>query len=631
MNPAHLPHAPSIRLLRSMLAVAVVIGAFFSSSAAQEPRWPSPIANEVVPYHTGGLTHGPMLGRPTNDQMRVWIRTAEPTAFRVLHGTSLPLDAESAAIAGETTEGADNTGFVDLARLRPNTRYFYAVEIDGQLPDLRADFSDPWPSFRTLPDRTSYADEANNPKGLFNICFSVGCCASQDPTRSGGHYASPPSFKTLLDRHGDEVMFHLMNGDTIYEEMRDGTLDGVRDNYKLYLSRGRSFANLLRRIPSLFLYDDHEIGWDIHGAGEVGLRDGRHLIRDIGLRAWSEYCGWADYASPRQTPIRFGEARLTKGSDLLVDEDADFRDLDSRQVSTIHLGPWTTGGQAPPRKRPHAGVYDLVEVVDQHRLRVRPAFKTDGTIDYSIGTHHWFDWKVGNCHYFALDSRGERSRPNGKDTRDPSRYVLGDEQLEWLTKGVASTDADFIFIISPDPWMVYHTGAHVGGSLTPKGDGYASFVHERDRLLDHFDQVDKPILIFTGDVHNSLAVQISDNVWEFMCGPMASTAHPRNTAGDPPLGGWWESQGRHVKVKWIAGFPNNMPYQRLRNTYYTVVQVNNIMTSGRPQGTGHQYTAYQHPQVVVRFHDGYTGNLHYAEAISPLDLVDRKDNTVTSK
>ena len=36
-------------------------------------------------------------------------------------------------------------------------------------------------------------------------------------------------------------------------------------------------------------------------------------------------------------------------------------------------------------------------------------------------------------------------------------------------------------------------------------------------------------------------------------------------------------------------------------------------------GPGYQYLAFDEPQVVVRFHDGYTGDLLYAEGISTLD------------
>ena len=62
------------------------------------------------------------------------------------------------------------------------------------------------------------------------------------------------------------------------------------------------------------------------------------------------------------------------------------------------------------------------------------------------------------------------------------------------------------------------------------------FLRQREVLLELFDSLSKPVLIFTGDVHNSFSIQISDNVWEFMCGPLNSAAHPIGTAGKPPFG-----------------------------------------------------------------------------------------------
>ena len=83
-----------------------------------------------------------------------------------------------------------------------------------------------------------------------------------------------------------------------------------------------------------------------------------------------------------------------------------------------------------------------------------------------------------------------------------------------------------------------------------------------------------------------------------------------------PLGGDWESQGRTVRLKWIGTFPDNVHYSRLRQPYFAVVQVNNVTPSPQPTGVGYQWVAFDAPQVVVRWHDGYTGRLVYAEGIS---------------
>jgi phosphodiesterase/alkaline phosphatase D-like protein len=623
---------------KRMLTIACVVVMASLCRARGDDRWPDPVAHHVMPYHTSGLTHGPMLGQPKTHSMRVWVRTDKPQSFRVVFDTRLPLSAaESPSVTGKTRSEADNTGFVQLEKLKPNTRYYYGIVTATGLIDTRMEFDRPWPSFRTLPDATSYVDELNNPQGEFNFSFSIGCCmrqkAPQDPEKFG-IYANPPSYGTLYRQQADHVSFHIVNGDFTYEEVLDGTRAGYAGNYKLYLERGRNMSNLFRYVPFMTMYDDHEVNSNLDGAGEVGLGNGNYLKRDPALDVWQDYAAWANDESPRRSRLRFGSARVEQGGNVLVDEQADFSQLKAEQVSTIHVGPYMQGDGRSVKDRggSNIGVYGLVEVLDQHRLRVRPAFKADGTVPYSIGTHHYFDRKIGNCHFFFLDTRGERSKFHGeKRAHDPDRFILGETQRKWFLDGVKQTDADFIMVISPDPWVIYHSGYHVRpeGGTGSKGDGFCGYVHEREQLIPELDNIEKPVLIFTGDVHNAVAVQMTDNVWEFMCGPMNSAGHPIGTAGLPPFGGWFDSEGRTVKVKWIAGFPDNVHYSRQRNTYYAVVQINNIMRAARPDGVGYQFVPYDEPQVIVQFYDGYSGRLVYAEGISTADA--KRDRTPAPK
>jgi hypothetical protein len=542
------------------------------------------------------------------------VRTNKPTEFRVICDTKVPLSAANEGVKGRTDADEDNTGVVDLTALEPNTRYYYGIVIDDQLVDTRMEPRGVFPSFRTLPDETSFRNESHNPKGLFNLQFSLGVGANQNPNTGGGHHVNPPAFATLFERHGPDLMFHIMNGDFIYEENRTAEIETYRANYRLYLSRGRTVSNFLRHVPALFTYDDHETWSDMEGPGEIGLKKGKWLRRDPSLIPWYEYAGWANFdASPRGT-IRFGQATVQKGGDVLADPDADFSTLRPEQVSTIHVN----------IKNKNAGVYQLVEILDKNRLKVRPAFRADETCRYSIGTHHYFDWKVGNCHFFVLDTRGERTRYIPEKAHDEDRFVLGEAQSRWLMRGMKQTDADFVFVVSSVAWTIYHTNFHVAKKpvkgRSPKEDGFPGFVAERERLLGFFDSIDKPVLIFTGDLHNSFAIQISDNVWEFMTAPMNSKCHPRATGGHHPFGGWFDSEGRNVKIKWVAGFPDDVHYSRLNSVFYTVVQVNNVFKSARPEGTGLRWVAYDSPQVVVQFYDGYTGKLVYAEGISKVDI-----------
>ena len=158
-----------------------------------------------------------------------------------------------------------------------------------------------------------------------------------------------------------------------------------------------------------------------------------------------------------------------------------------------------------------------------------------------------------------------------------------------------------------------------GESTQSKGDGYCGYVHERNELTKLLDAIEKPVLLLTGDVHHPVAAQITDNVWEFLISPVNSANHPIGTAGLPPLGGWFDSEGTRVKIKWLGGYPDNVHYLRQRNTVYGVIKVNNIIKAGRKEGPGYQFIAYDEPQVIVSFHDGYSGEMLYSEAISTLD------------
>lgn len=54
-----------------------------------------------------------------------------------------------------------------------------------------------------------------------------------------------------------------------------------------------------------------------------------------------------------------------------------------------------------------------------------------------------------------------------------------------------------------------------------------------------------------------------------------------------------------------------------------MISVNNIVKAGRPVESGYQFVAYDEPQVVVTFYDGYSGEMLYSEGISTLDAKER--------
>lgn len=596
------------------------------SGQCQDLTWPDPVANHVVPMQSTPVTHGPVLGDLTSNSVRVWLRAESEIDFDVLVAPHRPPFDQATAATGKTRGDRDFTGFVEVTGLQPNAVYAYAIRVGGEIIDSRGDFGDPWPTFRTLPDQTSYRHEFN-PQGRFNFSFSIGACQRQrSPQETYGIYPSPPAFDTLWKKHRQQIAFHIVNGDYTYEETLDGAASGIENNYKLYLNRGRSLNRLLKHVPMMTMYNDHEVTDNIDGSGEVGLGDGNYLVRDPALRVWQYYADWANGSHSHRAPIRLGKGSVQAGSDVLHDPEADFLTLDLEQISTLHIGPFYKGANKPKateRGGRNVGVYRVDQVIDATHLRIEPAAKQTREVDYSIGTHHYFDRVVGNCHFLFIDTRGERTEFKGvARSHDPDRHVLGAAQKTWFLETVRNTPANFIFVISPDPWFIYHSAYHMRGESTQsKGDGYCGYVHEREELTEALDQIPKPVLLLTGDVHHPIAAQITDNVWEFLISPVNSANHPIGTAGLPPLGGWFDSEGRTIKIKWLGGYPDNVHYLRQRHTVYGLISVNNVVKAGRKSGPGYQFIAYDAPQVVVSFHDGYTGRLLYSEGISTLDAM----------
>src|ERR1051325_6716017 len=69
------------------------------------------------------ITHGPILGHVTMNEIHVWGRTARPGEFRVRYGTSLDqMNQLSEGI--QTSYDHDNAAWAKIAGLKPDTKYY---------------------------------------------------------------------------------------------------------------------------------------------------------------------------------------------------------------------------------------------------------------------------------------------------------------------------------------------------------------------------------------------------------------------------------------------------------------------------------------------------------------------------
>lgn len=588
------------------------------------------------------ITHGPILGRVSSDGIGVWARTLQPGPFTVLYGTS-PDQLDQVAGPVTTMLEHDNTGWIHVTGLQPDTKYWYEVK-----NPFSTGRSGRGGSFRTLPDAAAMTDPELNPRGLFNFSFEFACGNNQNPRHGLG--PALPTFTTMLREIEDDVHFAILNGDWLYEVRRDysperwaaqqnvaaaavpdvlriaPTLAGVWENYKFFLDQGDPLAQWHREVPSFFTYDDHECLNDIWGTGSTGLRDRRAVFRDIGVQAWYDYLGWSNPV-PFESPVRFGRATFTAGSDVLVDAAADFTRIKLADHNNLHVH-WGTANAGVNDNAldeindgvPNAGVYRIVKVLDVHRLQIEPAAKADGENSYSIGRRSYFHLRVSNCDFFVLDTRGQREL---HDTRDPNKDVsiLGREQFAWLLDGLSKSDADFVFIVSSVNFMIPHIGGEaIRGGGANKDEAWTVFLRERERLIEALDARPQPAFILTGDLHNSFAIQITDNVYEFASGPHNSNNHFSQDEGDRPANGPYQYGPRPIDILWSTHFRPDISRGSLLHPTYCVVQINNVFNNplvfGQPAGNSpERWMAYPRPQAIFSHYDGRTGKLRYAHSV----------------
>ncbi|MGF1581398.1 MAG: alkaline phosphatase D family protein [Gemmataceae bacterium] len=566
--------------------------------------------------------------------MGIWARTSRPGGFRVRYGVKAKnLNQISPSVA--TTLVHDNTGYVVLKDLKSDTKYHYEVVPAGQPKGIRG-------TFRTWPDAKKFRDKELNPKGLFNFRFEFACGNNQ-----GTHSLGPklPAFKTMLKKIKDKVHFAILNGDWLYEDSREfsvkqwhkqvgitpkqtpelvklaPTITGVWQNYKTYLERGKPLSLWHRHVPSYYTLDDHEILNDVEGCGQTGFRARRTVFRDIGLQAWHDYIAWSNPTRFKQT-AHFGKAKLKAGSDVLVDTNSDFTKLNLREMANLHIH-WGTPdagvNDAELDKKndgnPNSGVYAIVKVIDKNRLQIKPPLRKNGEAVYSIGRRNYYRVRVSNCDFYFLDTRTHRQKHDIKNPRKKGLTLLGKQQREWLMDNMAKSDADFFFVVSSVNFVIPHVGA--GGmafAAADKDDAWTVFLDERETLLNFWDKMKTPVFVLTGDLHNSFAIRITDNVWEFASGPHNSRNHPASAEGNRPATGKFNSRGRKCDVRWSTYFRNDTPYQLRHQPIYCVVQVNNVLNNPIIKGKD-RWVAFPHPQVVFQYYNGFNGELMYAEAV----------------
>jgi phosphodiesterase/alkaline phosphatase D-like protein len=578
------------------------------------------------------ITHGPVLGRPGNRSMGVWARTNVPASFRVKYGLD-PDKLEMVSDPVVTTLEQDNTGWIRIEGLNPGTVYYYSIftDDDGGRDELSG-------SFRTLPEASDYIDSSANPQGLFNFKFEFACGNREEPEKI-------PVYHTMVDRLRDDLDFAILNGDWLYEMKRGYTIEewikqvqqspaeipnfvktvphivGAWENYKVYYDLCEPLRVWHRNVPSYYTFDDHEILDDSRGAGSIGHRTRIAVYRDIGVQAWYDYLGWSNPVVFDQD-ILFGMADFTKNSDVLIDKNADYSRINLDEATNLHVH-WGDDYAWRHLKRydgkggvPNAGVYEIKKKLDSHRLKIYPPVKETAKNAYSIGRLSYFNWSLSNCEFFFLDTRSHRQMPVTAEPDKPGQTILGSQQKAWLKKKMSESKADFLFVVSSVNLLIPHI-VDAGGKGGPddwpgkQEDSWSGFPQERSEMIAFWKTLGRPVLVLTGDLHNSFVAKSGENLWEFASGPHSSGNARAKSEGDRPPNGTWEYRAERFDIRWST-------YQELDNSYkqkvYCVVQVNNVIPTMGENGET-RWIAYPQPSVTVQYYDGLNGKLLYAESV----------------
>lgn len=640
----------NIFLVSASLAMLGPLGGAIAQDNTAAAPMEMTLHGEVKGAGRAFITHGPILGRFGTDTMTVWARTNKPLAaedsFRVYYGTDPDrLDQVTDPVATRLED--DNTGLITLTGLQPDTRYYYAVGFGDVVhqPEHRG-------AFVTVPDPADVANAAYNPEGKFNFSFAAMGCARMVPYSSAG--LAPQ--RVMMENHGDTILFAMHAGDYVYEEGRYTQIEqwlwkmglhiaeidlpnvvevapsivGAWENYKIYLAKNNYLSELHRHVPHVYTFDDHEILNNVYGSSTPGLVSRRAVWRDIGLQAWDDYLAWANPVEDKLETM-FGTARLRRGSDILTDREADFTGLDLARQNILHIH-WSQPDDGDVDRQAwlrgpgdaNSMVYEIIEVIDEHRLRLsHPAKTTTSDSSYSIAGEKWSRFKVSNVEFFLLDTRGVRDVPGKTFDMSQPKSMLGERQKTWLMESMAESDAEMFVLLSSVNLTIPHAGSdnEVGPDEDPSADenrsdeAWTGFMTEREELIDFWDGLDQPVVMFNADLHNAFSAQVTDNVWEFTASPInADNQHKLHQEGNRPVNGKFQSGPREVDIRWSTFSTPETPRENLRQPVYTVVSVNNVFNNPRV-GSEPFWVAYEHPQLVVQFYSAIDGSLLYAESV----------------
>ena len=215
------------------------------------------------------LLQGPMLGASGPTSLIIWGRASGALPVSVQYSTTREmLDARVTPAVHASPEN-DFTAVIRIADLKPDTTYWYRVLVDGEVD-----------RYRTQP---SSAKTAPSQSQNFRVAF--GSCArlARDPEQR---------IFRIVEAQSPDLFFWL--GDNVYADAE--STFAFADEYRRQRSV-LSLQNVIRRIPQLAIWDDHDFGYN--------NSDGSFPFKDQSLTAFKQYWPNPAYGEPGNPGVYF--------------------------------------------------------------------------------------------------------------------------------------------------------------------------------------------------------------------------------------------------------------------------------------------------------------------------------------
>ena len=461
------------RLLPLGLAAAALAAVPAGAHAASPFRW------------------GVAAGDVTAGSAVLWTKVARPGRVGVTIATDRRLRrgvARRASLRARTA--GDDTVRLDVRRLRPGTRYFYAFRTRGRRSTIG--------TFRTAPARRS------------TRTIRFGWTGDQDATPRPGEtepYWNDLGVLARMARAGND--FNIELGDTIYSDSEVPGVEGKQqaltvpqkwEKYRL-IRRLPNAQRFMRATGTYWQWDDHEFlndfspqesSFTASGGTAVNI-DGRTLYRR-GAKAFRDY-----------SPVRYSSRRGLYRS---------FRWGRNLQVFLLDERSFRSAKASAACRNPQTGQPDLAPTAPQ---ALRTAFAA------------------------IVPSLAQPVSQSCLDTiRDPARTMLGARQWAAFERDIKRSTAT---------WKVVMTEMEAKQYYTLPYDRWEGYEADRQRLLELLRSIPNTVLLAT-DVHANLGVDarlktleqggpVDSGVFEMSTGPVATKSFNleiSDAVGNPAAG-----------------------------------------------------------------------------------------------